>query len=305
MTASREQMITPGLIFRFGRPHTLIATSFQTLGIFTVMIAGERLIPERFGTLLLAWVGSLAANLYVVGLNQLYDIEIDRINKPHLPLPAKEISQKAGRTIVLAAAFIAILTGIVAGIYLFATLFLVMLIGTLYSVPPLRLKMRAVWAALSISVARGLVANAGLFLFFAKEIVPGDPVPGFALGLGLTFIFLFVIVIAIYKDIPDWDGDRKYRILTFAVKLGCECVFRWGRWLLIGMYLIPIIGGLLLSGLGGSVLAIVHMGALALFWKISRATNPNEPSSMHRLYRLLWILFYSEYVFFGLYRLIT
>jgi hypothetical protein len=36
----------------------------------------------------------------------------------------------------------------------------------------------------------------------------------------------------------------------------------------------------------------------------SRTTDPNEPQAMIRLYWLLWILFYAEYAFLGLYRLV-
>jgi hypothetical protein len=38
--------------------------------MFTIVIAGERLAPEALIALLLAWVGSLATNLYVVGPNR-------------------------------------------------------------------------------------------------------------------------------------------------------------------------------------------------------------------------------------------
>ncbi|MGL4619695.1 MAG: hypothetical protein ACRCZS_11650, partial [Chroococcidiopsis sp.] len=35
--------------------------------------------------LFLAWIACLCGNIYIVGLNQLEDVEIDKINKPHLP----------------------------------------------------------------------------------------------------------------------------------------------------------------------------------------------------------------------------
>lgn len=75
------------------------------------MIAGVRLTPEVLVALLLAWIGSLAANLYVVGLNQLYDLEIDRVNKPYLPLASGDFSLREGRGIVLASGLVALLIG--------------------------------------------------------------------------------------------------------------------------------------------------------------------------------------------------
>ena len=37
-------------------------------------------------------IAALACNVFITGLNQITDIEIDRINKPHLPLASGEIS---------------------------------------------------------------------------------------------------------------------------------------------------------------------------------------------------------------------
>ncbi|GKF46874.1 homogentisate phytyltransferase 1, chloroplastic-like protein, partial [Tanacetum coccineum] len=43
-----------------------------------------------------AVIGGCLANLFVVGINQLSDIKIDKVNKPHLPLPSGELSVKSG-----------------------------------------------------------------------------------------------------------------------------------------------------------------------------------------------------------------
>jgi homogentisate phytyltransferase/homogentisate geranylgeranyltransferase len=167
-----------------------------------------------------------------------------------------------------------------------------MFIGTLYSVSPIRLKMRAGWAALSIALARGVIANAGLYLYFEGALAPPYPLSRAALGWVLIFFFLFGVVIALYKDIPDWAGDQKYRVYTFAVVLGRERVFRLGRWLLTGMYLLTAAAGLLLwPSPGGLAFALVHAGAWALFWMRGRVTDPDQPGAMARLYRLLWVLF--------------
>jgi homogentisate phytyltransferase/homogentisate geranylgeranyltransferase len=292
-------------LYEFGRPHTLAGTTFQALGMFTIVIAGERLAPAALVALLLAWAGSLAANLYVVGLNQLYDLEIDRVNKPYLPLASGDLSPRGGQGIVLSAGLVALLIGSWAGRYLLGTLALVMFIGTLYSVSPIRLKLRAGWAAVSIALARGVIANAGLYLYFERALAPPYPLSRAALAWGLGFFFLFGVVIALYKDIPDWAGDQKYRVYTFAVVLGRERVFRLGRWLLTGIYLLTAsLGLLLLPGPGGLALALFHAGACALFWMRGRTTDPGQPGAMARLYRLLWVLFYAEYVFLGLYRLL-
>lgn len=40
-----------------------------------------------------ALVPALLMNVSIVGLNQLYDVEIDKINKPYLPLASGEMTQ--------------------------------------------------------------------------------------------------------------------------------------------------------------------------------------------------------------------
>ncbi|KAL1333453.1 probable homogentisate phytyltransferase 1, chloroplastic isoform X4 [Arachis ipaensis] len=53
-----------------------------------------------------AMVAALFMNIYIVGLNQLSDIEIDKINKPYLPLASGEYSVGTGVTIVASFSFL-------------------------------------------------------------------------------------------------------------------------------------------------------------------------------------------------------
>lgn len=43
-----------------------------------------QLVPKA----LIGLTALLCGNAYIVGLNQIYDVEIDRINKPYLPMAA-------------------------------------------------------------------------------------------------------------------------------------------------------------------------------------------------------------------------
>jgi hypothetical protein len=53
-----------------------------------------------------AGLACLLGNLYIVGLNQLEDVDIDRINKPHLPMAAGEFTLTDGRWIVSLAGWV-------------------------------------------------------------------------------------------------------------------------------------------------------------------------------------------------------
>lgn len=278
----------------FSRPHTILATTSQVVGVFLLAALGQPWPAGLWAALLLTWLASLAANLYVVGLNQLTDVDIDRVNKPELPLASGAYSTRTGRVITLVSAAVALLAGLQQGLVMLLTVFFVMLLGSLYSLPPLRLKNRPLLAAASIALARGVAANLGLWLHF-RGLLPGAAVEP-PLGWALLFFFLFGVVISLYKDIPDWRGDALFAVRTFAVVLGRVQVFRLGRWLISAMYLLPIGLGLwLLPGAAGWALLLGHAAALGAFWKVSARTDPTDPPAMTRTYLFLWLLFYSEY----------
>jgi homogentisate phytyltransferase/homogentisate geranylgeranyltransferase len=286
---------------RFCRPHTIIATSLQVTGLFIIAGGIQKLTLNSLAMLLVTLIACLSANLYIVGLNQVQDVEIDRINKPFLPLASGEFSLRLGKWIVALAALLAIGLALTQSLYLLLTVVLSIVIGTFYSLPPLFLKGRPLWAALSIAFVRGFVANVGLFLHFNQKLQPGSPIP-WPLVWGLAiFFFGFGLVIALYKDIPDLIGDREFGIRTFTVRLGPEKVFNGGRLILAAFYLIPIIASLaILPRSDGIVLLVAHLIMVTLFLLVSRSVDLTDTAAITRFYMFLWSLFYAEYILLSL-----
>lgn len=290
-------------LLRFSRPHTILATSFQVGGVFLLAALGQPWTAGLLAALLLTWLGSLSANLYVVGINQVTDVPIDRINKPALPLAAGDFTSRTGLWLSLAAGVLALLLGWQQGPLLLLTLVLVMLLGSLYSLPPIRLKNYPILAALSIALARGLIANLGLWLHFRGLLPASGPVSP-PLAWALLFFFLFGWVITLYKDIPDWRGDQMFAVRTFAVAFGQRQVFRAGQIIVTLMYLLPLALGLTrLPAADGWVLLLGHAAALAAFWLVSARTDPTDSQSMMRTYLFLWAMFYAQYALLVLARL--
>jgi homogentisate phytyltransferase/homogentisate geranylgeranyltransferase len=285
------------IFVRFCRPHTIIATTFQVAGLFVIASDIQALDIGDLALLLLTLIASLSANIYIVGLNQLTDIEIDRVNKPNLPLPAGDLSVKQGWWIVGLVGALAVAVAISQNAILLLTVLISMIIGSAYSLPPLRLKSIPLLAAFSVAFVRGFVTNAGILLHFHRELQPGTEIP-WILVTGLSvFFFGFGLVIALYKDIPDLLGDRKYGIRTFTVRFGPERVFNTGRLVLTAFYLVPIIASIaLLPGLDGIVLLVSHLFIVGLFWTRSRSVDVTDPAAVTRFYMFLWSLFYAEYI---------
>ncbi len=93
---------------------------------------------------LYALPAALLMNVYITGLNQLLDIEIDRVNKPDLPLASGELSPLAGSLLVAGALCLSLVLGwghpLLSTRALRCTLLGSAVLGTLYSAPPVRLK---------------------------------------------------------------------------------------------------------------------------------------------------------------------
>jgi homogentisate phytyltransferase/homogentisate geranylgeranyltransferase len=281
--------------WKFSRPHTIIGTSCSVLGIYLIALSNSGLISrENFvSSIFVTLIACLCGNVYIVGLNQLEDVAIDRINKPHLPLASGEFSRWQGQAIVAITGILAIGLAASQSPYLLAMVGLSLAIGTAYSLPPIRLKRFPFWASLCIFGVRGAIVNLGLFLHYNN----GLPIPAKVWALTL-FILVFTFAIAIFKDIPDMEGDRQYNISTFTLRLGQRAVFNLSRWVLTVCYLGMAIASLKLPFVNAPFLIISHLLALGSLWLRSYKIDLQDKHEIARFYQFIWKLFFLEYLIF-------
>ena len=169
-------------------------------------------------------------------------------------------------------------------------------VGTAYSTPPLRLKRYAVAASLCISGVRSVVVNLGVYAHFSLALGDGTvAIP--AAVWALTIVVLpFSFAIAILKDVPDAEGDRRFRIRTFTVRVGGAKVLRAGLAVLAATYVaMAIVGPLLIPEADAFVLAAGHLAALGLLLGWARGADPDDPAVFTRFYMRVWKLFFLEY----------
>ncbi len=276
------------VLWRFSRPHTIVGTTLSVLGLYAIA-AAETTAPGAFD---LVWtlVAAFCVNVFIVGLNQLEDVELDRINKPHLPLAAGDLSARAGWAIVAVAGVLPVVLAVTQGPVELVAVLVAMAAGVAYSSPPLRLKRRPVLAALLITSVRAVVVNLGVYAHFAGTI----PAAVWALTL---FVLPFSFAIAILKDVPDIEGDRRFGIATFSVRLGPERVLALGLAALTVAYGGMAIGGpLFVDGAQPAVLAVGHLLLLAVAWRWARTVDVHDRAAFTRFYMGIWGLFFAEYV---------
>jgi len=253
---------------------------------------------QSLPTVLLAYVASLAVNVYIVGLNQITDVEIDRINKPYLPLAAGTLSPRAAIAIVAGTGLTALVAGAAGGAWLFATIAIVFVIGSMYSLPPVRLKRSPLLAAAAITLARAVVGNVGVTLTYSAALTGHAGVPPHVL-LFVGFMLGFVVVIALMKDVPDIDGDRRHQISTLVGRLGARRMLLVCHLILTTCYVATIAAAFATPlHVQRTVLLATHVVALAMLWVRASRLDTDDHAAVVAHYMFVWKLFYLEFAAF-------
>nr|ABB70124.1 homogentisate phytyltransferase VTE2-1 [Allium ampeloprasum] len=289
------------VLYKFSRPHTIIGTAMGIMSVSLLVVESlSDISPLFFVGLLEAVVAALFMNVYIVGLNQLFDIEIDKVNKPDLPLASGEYSPRAGTAIVIASAIMSFGIGWLVGSWpLFWALFISFVLGTAYSInlPFLRWKRSAVVAAICILAVRAVIVQLAFFLHIQSFVFKRPASFTRPLIFATAFMSFFSVVIALFKDIPDIDGDKIFGIHSFSVRLGQERVFWICIYLLEMAYTVVMVVGATSSCLWSKCLTVIGHAILgSLLWNRARSHGPMTKTTITSFYMFVWKLFYAEYL---------
>ncbi|MDQ3100809.1 MAG: homogentisate phytyltransferase [Bacteroidota bacterium] len=286
-----------GILWCFSRPHTIIGSFLSVLAIYVISVL---LIGEGWGDPIIplaAITGALACNIYITGLNQITDVAVDRINKPWLPLAAGELSRRNAITIVAVCGILALGISAWRSLYVMSVIGTIMLIGTAYSLPPLKFKRHHLGAAMAITVVRGLLVNLGLHAHFVEELT--GTLDLYAPIIPLTiFVTGFSLGIAWFKDIPDTQGDAVYSFGTLAVLQGRQKALVLGASVVALSYL-AVIGSAVIGTLPSPAFYIAgHAIILLVFIALVTRLDVNNDVQVQRFYKFFWALFSLEYVIY-------
>ncbi|KAH6828615.1 homogentisate phytyltransferase 1 [Perilla frutescens var. hirtella] len=293
--------------YRFSRPHTIIGTALSIVSVS--LLAVEKLSdfsPLFFAGLLEAIVAALLMNIYIVGLNQISDIEIDKVNKPYLPLASGEYSVKTGVMIVSSFGLLSFWLGWIVGSWpLFWALFISFVLGTAYSinVPLLRWKRFAVVAAMCIFAVRAVIVQIAFYMHIQMYVYGRPAILTKSVIFATAFMSFFSVVIALFKDIPDIVGDKIFGIQSFTVRLGQERVF----WICISLlemaYAVALFVGATSSCTWSKWATVIGHTLLGyLLWSRAKSTDLKSKTAITSFYMFIWKLFYAEYLLIPLVR---
>jgi 4-hydroxybenzoate polyprenyltransferase len=280
------------------RPFTLVAPALGFMsGALTAIGAAPR-EPWSAGLLTAPLVGSAMAALLNAGnnaLNQIYDLEIDRVNKPTRPLPSGRLTiAQVWLFTNVTYALALMLAWLVAprGRHECFWLVLVAVVCTyIYSVPPLRTKRLGIWANVTIAIPRGVLLKVAGWSS-VKTIVGVE-----SWYIGAIF-GLFLLGATTTKDFADMEGDRRGGCRTLPIQYGV----RRAAWMISPSFVVPFMmipvgawlhvltGNFWLLQLLGFVMTVYGLYVLYLMLRRPEdlAVEENHVSWAH-MYRMMFV----------------
>jgi geranylgeranylglycerol-phosphate geranylgeranyltransferase len=260
-----------------------------TITLVTVIIAGyfcslensinNSVLLASFSAAMIAAAGNL--------INDYFDLEIDKINRPTRVLPSQRLTPKT----ILILYLVLTISGFILTSYINTSTMVIAIIAILliflYSY---KLKKILIVGNIIVSLLTGLTFVYGgvAILNFSGSIIPA------------IFTFLINLIRELVKDIEDIPGDKQVGIITFPIKYGIEFTFTLVKtliFILIVATFVPFI--FKLYKIEYFVLVIVFVNTLLVY--IFKNINRNQLKHLRRNSNLLKLsmIFGLIAIFFG------
>ena len=225
------------VLLEFSRPFTLVAPALGfASGAATAVGAAPR-EPWSLDLVLYPVIGLVMAavlNAASNALNQIYDLEIDRINKPRRPLPSGRLALRDAWVFTLATYVVALVLAWFVAPGRRHECFWIVVVATvitvLYSAPPFRTKRLGIWANVTIAIPRGVLLKVAGWSA-VKTIIGSEP-----WFIGAIF-GLFLLGASTTKDFADMEGDARGGCRTLPIMYGV----RRAAWLISPSFVVPFI----------------------------------------------------------------
>lgn len=249
------------IYWTFLRPFTLLAPALGMLSGGVTAMGAAPATPFAPWILLNLTLGTLMAALLngaSNALNQIYDVENDRINKPRRLIPSGVLSTREAGWVAacLYAVSLLLAAAVNATCLLLAAVAAVLTI--IYSVPPFRTKRSALGANLTIAIPRGLLLKVAGWSTVKSVVNPEAWYVGVIFGL-------FLLGATTTKDFADMEGDRAAGCMTLPVRFG----IKKSAWMIAPFFVLPFLLipiGVRTGVLTGNPTALVGLGVGLAAW---------------------------------------
>jgi geranylgeranylglycerol-phosphate geranylgeranyltransferase len=195
-------------LFRFELP--LAAGLCVVLG--QVLALGARPVPA---TMALGFAAIFCVSATALILNDWFDVETDRVNAPHRPLPSGEVSPRDALALSFIVAAVGLAASAALGVVAFIAALVIWIVGVLYN---WRFKRAGLAGNLMVALSVGMT-----FVFGGISV--GQPWSVYAWWFG-AIAFLMDLGEEIAADAMDVEGDKLIGSSSLAIVHGREFALR-------------------------------------------------------------------------------
>ncbi len=190
------------------RIHNTVGSALSAFMGFVVASSWDFLPVQLVLSMLV--VSLIAAGGYVI--NDYYDIDIDRINKPYRPLPSGRVSPKAARNLAIAL----MVLGVALSFFINVWAAVVAVIAAVAMWEYARwIKKTGIPGNLIVALFTALSAFYGGLAYFRGNWL-------FLSAIPTVYIFFFTLAREFVKGIEDYEGDKAHGVSTLAVTIGID-----------------------------------------------------------------------------------
>lgn len=227
--------------FRLCRP---IYWPLALIMIYSGVIIGNNGLPTDWITTMMLFLLGILFSSSAFSWNQIFDAESDRmtsrrtkfgpIPNKSLPVASKKISKKNALVFSSILGISSIFFSLTFNVNVFLVILFSLLLHIFYSTPPIRLKGRTPFDAITNAIGFGILS----------------PLLGVLAFSGITYEILFLLPVSfifalgvyIPTTIVDYDFDKKFKIKTFAVRHGIKKSAKWSTLIqLLGIFFMLIL----------------------------------------------------------------
>ncbi len=274
------------------RPFTLLAPVIVSLCI----IAASFVYNQKGGDFQnIFWMVMIPASFSLAilngasnALNQVTDVETDKISKPYRPIPRGDISPRVALFVSIILYILSFALSLFVNLVFFVFVLLIAFFTITYSIPP-RLKDMLFLNQLWVGIPRGLLG------VLASWSVFGNPLSSLPLVMGFIAM-LFLIGGSVTKDLVDCDADKKTGTRTLVNTYGVnKTVLMVFPFMFFPFLFIPILVDI---GLINSSLGLLTLLAIPSFF-ICYFMVRDDKKSKKLENTASWALMYTTYFFFA------
>jgi len=252
------------------RAYLELVRAHNLLGTVLGVIAGAALLGEVNVAAAIASASAAAVAAGGYAINDYFDVEIDKVNKPERPIPSGRVGAEEARKLALALLALGPLLGLAVGPLTGAYAALNAVLMYYYSKS---LKKTGLPGNLAVSFS---TASTLLYGSLATAEWAGEVARVLRTIPIILMVFLMTLAREVVKGVEDYVGDKEGGVKTLAVVKGPDFALRAALALACASLALAYLAAPLLS-LGYAFLAFVTLGGLLSLASVAACLRSEDP----------------------------